>query len=87
MGSINLRVQGMTCGACVRRVTHGLSSVAGVDAINIDLTSGLVRVDGDANEAALLAALHGSGYPAQLAEQAKPVSTPAKGCGSACGCR
>lgn len=48
MSSIKLQVQGMTCGACVRHVTQALNAIAGVEAIDVDLQSGLVRVEGGA---------------------------------------
>ncbi len=87
MSSIKLQVQGMTCGACVRHVTQALNPIAGVDAIDVDLQSGLVRIEGDADSTALLAALNDAGYPAQLASQTSPAAAPEKGCGSGCGCR
>ncbi|HCJ30053.1 MAG TPA: copper-binding protein [Pseudomonas sp.] len=87
MSSINLQVQGMTCGACVRHVTQALNPIAGVGAVDVDLKSGLVRVEGNPDGAALLAALDEAGYPAQLASQASLTAAPAKSCGSGCGCR
>jgi len=87
MNSTLLQVQGMTCGACVRHVTNALSTVAGVDAVEVDLQSGQVRVDGNAEHAALIAALDEAGYPAQLASQTTPAAAPKTGCGSGCGCR
>lgn len=76
----------MTCGACVRHVTQALNAIAGVE-IDVDLQSGLVRVEGGADSTALLAALNDAGYPAQLASQASPAAAPARGCGNGCGCR
>jgi copper chaperone CopZ len=87
MSTIDLQVQGMTCGACVRHVTQALAPITGVDAVDVDLNSGQVRVEGNPDGAALLAALDEAGYPAQLASQASPTATPAGSCGSACGCR
>jgi len=87
MSSIKLQVQGMTCGACVRHVTQALNAIADVEAIDVDLQSGLVRVEGGADSTALLAALNDAGYPAQLVSQASPAAAPARGCGSGCGCR
>lgn len=87
MNSIQLQVQGMTCGACVRHVTQALNTVTGVDAVEVDLQSGRVCVDGDAENAALIAALDEAGYPAQLADQNTPAAAPKTGCGSGCGCR
>jgi copper chaperone len=87
MISTQLQVQGMTCGACVRHVTQALSTVTGVDAVEVDLQSGRVRVDGEAEQAALIAALDEAGYPAQIASQTPPEAAPKTGCGSSCGCR
>jgi copper chaperone len=87
MSTIELQVQGMTCGACVRHVTQALTPITGVDAVAVDLNSGQVRVKGNPDSAALLAALDDAGYPARLASQASPAAAPAGGCGSACGCR
>ncbi|WP_417780214.1 heavy-metal-associated domain-containing protein [Stutzerimonas xanthomarina] len=87
MNSTQLQVQGMTCGACVRHVTQALNTIAGVEAVEVDLQSGRVRIDGDAENAALIAALNEAGYPAQLASQTTPAAAPKSGCGSGCGCR
>ncbi|WP_407291449.1 heavy-metal-associated domain-containing protein [Stutzerimonas zhaodongensis] len=87
MNSTQLQVQGMTCGACVRHVTQALNTLTGVDSVEVDLQSGLVRVDGNPDKAQLIAALHDAGYAAQLANQATPPLSLQTGCGSGCGCR
>ena len=87
MSSINLQVQGMTCNACVRHVSKALSAITGVSAVEVDLTSGLVRVDGSPDSAELLAALDDAGYPAQVAGPTAAAQAPRTGCGSGCGCR
>lgn len=87
MSSIRLQVQGMTCGACVRHVSHALNGIAGVNTAAVDLDSGTVRVEGTPDIATLLAALDDAGYPAQLASEAAPAESSPKGCGSGCGCR
>ncbi|HBS78340.1 MAG TPA: copper-binding protein, partial [Pseudomonas sp.] len=76
MNSTQLQVQGMTCGACVRHVTQALSTIAGVEAVEVDLHSGRVRIDGDVENAALIAALNGAGYPAQLTSQTTSAAAP-----------
>ena len=88
MSTIELNVQDMTCGACVKHVTHALSPLPGVEAVEVDLQAGRVRVSGNPESAALIAALDDAGYPAQLASPAAAPS-PAKsgGCGGGCGCR
>lgn len=87
MSTTKLQVKGMTCGACVRHVNGALSSIDGVTAVDVDLASGQVRVEGNPDTAALIAALEEAGYPAQLASEAGPAAAPSKGCGSGCGCR
>ncbi len=85
MSSINLQVQGMTCGACVRHVSQALQPVAGVGAVDIDLQNGRVTVEGNPDSSSLIAALDQAGFPAQVTSGAIESTAPAKGCG--CGCR
>ncbi len=40
-------VTGMTCGHCVAAVTSEVGSVPGVTAVDVDLTTGRVTVEGD----------------------------------------
>lgn len=87
MSPINLQVQGMTCGACVRHVSQALNTIAGVNAVDVDLQSGRVRVEGDPDHATLVTALNDAGYPAQLIGDAPPAAAQKTGCGSGCGCR
>lgn len=58
-----LKVEGMTCGGCVRSVTksiHGIDSNAKVD---VDLKSKKVRVDTDADLQVVASAIVDAGYP------------------------
>lgn len=55
-------VQGMTCAHCVASVTEEISEVAGVDEVRVDLASGRVVVVGDAEDAAVRAAVDEAGY-------------------------
>jgi copper chaperone CopZ len=87
MSTTTLQVNGMTCGACVRHVNQALNAIGGVTAVDVDLASGLVRVEGNADNSAMIAALDEAGYPAQLASEASSAAAPSKGCGSGCGCR
>ncbi|MCM2318582.1 MAG: heavy-metal-associated domain-containing protein [Pseudomonas sp.] len=87
MSTIELSVQEMSCGACVKHVTQALSPLPGVDAVEVDLQAGRVRVSGSPDGAALIAALDDAGYPAQLASPANAPSPAQSGCGGGCGCR
>jgi copper chaperone CopZ len=91
MSTIELNVQGMTCGACVRHVTAALQPLAGVATVEVDLQAGRVQVSGTPDSAALIAALDDAGYPAQLASPAdapatEPSTMKTGGCGGGCGC-
>ena len=55
-------VAGMTCDHCVRSVTEEVSEVPGVTAVEIDLAGGRLTVQGDADDAAVRAAVAEAGY-------------------------
>lgn len=55
-------VTGMSCGHCVRAVADALSALPGVSAVAVDLAAGTAAVTGDADEAAVRAALDEAGY-------------------------
>ena len=75
METIELNVQGMTCGSCVKHVTKALQSVPGVSRVEVDLVNGRARVEGDLPSGAelLIAALADEDYPATLASNAAPT--------------
>ncbi|ABM39793.1 heavy-metal-associated domain-containing protein [Polaromonas naphthalenivorans] len=97
MNTIDLQVEGMSCGSCVKHVTQALQSLPGVGGVEVDLASGRVRVSGELAPGgdSLMTALTAAGYPAKLATDAltsSPASPPkASGCHSGstggCGCR
>jgi len=55
-------VAGMTCEHCVRSVTEEVSEVPGVTAVEVDLAGGRMTVQGDADAAAVRAAVAEAGY-------------------------
>lgn len=75
MNTIDLEVEGMSCGSCVNHVTQALKPVPGVAHVAVDLASGHVRVSGaiGAGAESLVAALADAGYPARLATGGAPV--------------
>jgi copper chaperone len=61
-------VEGMTCSHCKVAVTQEVTKVAGVTAVDVDLESKLVRVEGsDVDAAAVVAAIDEAGYDAVAA--------------------
>ena len=66
MTSIQLSVTGMTCGNCVKHVDHAIRAIAGIEAVQVDLASGHVSIQGDFPEGVgpIIAALAEQGYSA-----------------------
>lgn len=87
MSTIELNVEGMSCGSCVKHVTEALNTVEGVTKVDVDLQAARVRVSGQSDSQALIASLADAGYPAQLAGPATGSSSIKKrGCGGSGGC-
>jgi len=84
MPQINLSVQGMTCGSCVKHVTKAIESLNGVESIHVDLQSGRVQVSRTSNESDdLIHALDKEGYPSSLdldEQSAAPAQKKSGGC-------
>jgi copper ion binding protein len=64
MSTTTYTVTGMTCGHCVSAVTQEVSAVAGVIAVDVDLSTGRVTVESDrpVDAAAIRAAVDEAGY-------------------------
>ena len=64
MASTTVKVDGMTCGHCVKRVTEEVSKVPGVSNVVVDLESGNVTFDaeGDVSRDALAAVVDEAGF-------------------------
>ncbi|MEE8189309.1 MAG: copper-translocating P-type ATPase [Kiloniellales bacterium] len=75
-GAIELSVEGMTCGGCVKHVTTALEAVPGVASADVNLESGRAVVavgNGSIDAGTLIAALDEAGYKAAPAGQAAPA--------------
>ncbi|EHR59183.1 heavy-metal-associated domain-containing protein [Saccharomonospora cyanea] len=57
-------VKGMTCSGCMAKVTNAVTSVAGVDDVDVDITTGEVTVLSDApvDDRLVRAAINQAGY-------------------------
>jgi len=60
MERIELKIDGMHCGACVRRVTAMISSVDGAKVESVEV--GKAVVSGDATRQELIAAIESGGF-------------------------
>ena len=58
------QVQGMKCMGCVGNVKTALEGLAGVTAVDVDLNSAMVKVEGQFETAQVCTTLTQSGYPA-----------------------
>ncbi len=70
MASVRLNVSGMTCDHCKGKVEQALNGVSGVYGVFVDLADGSVEVDfddGKVTSEALVEAVKGARYEAQLA--------------------
>ncbi|MEU3345157.1 heavy-metal-associated domain-containing protein [Streptomyces sp. NPDC006700] len=64
IGSTTFGITGMTCAHCVRSVTEEISSVAGVESVTVDPTTGTVTVAASqpVDRADIAAAVDGTGH-------------------------
>ncbi len=63
-----LNITGMNCGHCVKAVNEALSEVPGVEkVVDVSLERGEAQVEGNADTAALIAAVEEEGYEASAA--------------------
>lgn len=72
MGALVLRISGMSCSACAEHVEQALSSVRGVDGVEVSYprSRATVRGDGAGEPSALIAAVEAAGYGAVLERSA-----------------
>ena len=59
-----LNITGMTCGHCQKAVTEALESVEGVTKADVNLESGIAKVEGSSDTSALISAVEEEGYSA-----------------------
>ena len=68
MNDITYSVPGMSCGHCRVAITTEVTAVSGVDSVDVDLDTKLVRITGEnLDDAALVAAIDEAGYEATRA--------------------
>ena len=64
-------VTGMSCAACVARVEKAVGKVEGVESCAVSLLTNSMGVEGNADPAAVIAAVEGAGYGASVKGKAK----------------
>lgn len=74
MSEITLRIDGMHCGACVRRVSQALASTEGVQVKEVQIGAARIASDHESEAAdKAIAALAKAGYPAHLEQTGAPA--------------
>ena len=63
-----LKVENMTCGHCVGRVTDAVKSIDPAAKVTADLPTKIVRIDSTRELSKLTDAMEEAGYPAQPAQ-------------------
>jgi copper chaperone len=66
MAEVNLRIDGMHCGSCIRRVTQSLQTVPGAEVEEVRLGAARVKLNPAASAQALIAGLSKAGFAAQV---------------------
>jgi copper chaperone CopZ len=67
---VELAVEGMTCGGCVKHVTTALEAVPGVTSVQVELEPGRARVETANGADALIEAVEAAGYHAKTWQEA-----------------
>ncbi len=68
--TLNISIDGMSCGQCIANGTKALNAVAGAEVRSVAIGSAKVAVADAAAAKAALAAIHGAGYRAHISNSA-----------------
>lgn len=60
--NVAIQVAGMSCEHCANTIRQAVSALPGVDHVDVDVSRGVVTVDGDCDLAAISAAIADAGY-------------------------
>jgi copper chaperone len=64
MTTLDMKVQNVKCGGCVKTIQEGLAPLAGIDSVQVDIATGTVSITGDSfSVAEINASLAALGYP------------------------
>jgi copper chaperone len=68
MAEITLRIDGMHCGSCIRRVTQAINTAGAFEVEEVRLGAARFRAPDPSETNAAIAALAKAGYPARIDE-------------------
>ena len=72
----SIKIDGMTCGACVKTIQNALSGLVEAKDFAIDLDLGIAHFNDIIDTDEVLSRINKSGYPASLIDSSKQVETP-----------
>ena len=84
MQTLTLSIDGMTCGHCVRSVRSALESLPAVEVHDVQVGSARVALGPSVDADDVLAAVHGAGFEATIADPGTESTEPVAGDGCAC---
>ena len=64
--SQQLRIQGISCGGCVKTIEKAIFTVTGVEEVSVDLGTGVATVLGDVDSGSVIEAIKQKGYEAEV---------------------
>lgn len=65
MSQVNLQIEGMHCGACVRRVNQSLQSISGIKDLEVRVGGARFEAEQEASVEQAITAISNAGYTAR----------------------
>lgn len=66
MCTIQVEIEGMSCGHCTAAVEKAIQVLSGVEQVEVSLNPGLAVIQGTVDPSILLEAIHEEGYEARI---------------------
>jgi copper chaperone len=60
---MEIKVTNVKCNGCVAAIKNGLTDMAGVESVEVDLASAVVSIEGDVDRQVIVQKLAELGYP------------------------
>lgn len=60
---MEIKVQNITCGGCASKIEKALSQLEDVTVVSVDVATGVVNIEGDADQDEVMEVLDTLGFP------------------------
>lgn len=77
---LELSVKGMTCNGCISSVTRAVKRIDAAAGVEVDLSSGRVRVEGGASREDVVRAISAAGFEVAIPSGAAEPAKRQRGC-------